>query len=230
MFLLTLSVGAADAPISPRQDSLQAFALYNINVDGGLNNQISAANVHWAVNRAQAKVATDLESITKDTVVSLASTPAIQLPADCGRVESVFRKIYLEDIDDTVLYPIKIIDADSLQSMGFEQYSHDKSKWNSINYCVQHGQSLIFFPQYRADKYGSEVFLTYYATGDRLAAASDTTLIQPQHREAIILYTTFLLYSQLELYAQSSFWLSLYAAEIEDKNKRSMVSYQEIKE
>lgn len=228
LILFTASV-YADSPVSPRLDSLKYECIIRFKAGGGTTDQLTSARLRFAVNEGIAVVARDFPAIPKDTVVTMdADSHWVALPVDFDRLEAVFRPVKYQT--DSAWYPLKTLAIDSFKMLEFTkaQFTQDKQDGMSPRYASAFGQKLYTSPIFLGSSIGSDLRVFYYASGVRLNADSDTTIILPKYRSYIIDYAVAKLYEMTGQLNMASYFMSLYKSDAETRKRA--VSYQEITE
>lgn len=213
-----LFASAAAQPISGRLDSLRVYVLDQANVNAAFTNTVSQARVTRAINRACAKVSYDFPAVEKlDTIYLVDSTDGVALNTDFIRARSAYQVRY-GDNEAVASWgvPMTPVNPDSIPMKdvtGDENRPRPNDK-TSFRYFWTYADRFFTQPQWSATTDSIRVVVSYYAVANRLDAASDTTLIQPEYREKVILYAVSLVKMLQGLYDESQIYLNRYYAGI----------------
>jgi len=203
--LLAGSALAGSDPIYPRLDSMQAAVYAQLNISSSGTSRITSAKVRYALNRAQAKTATDFPVIEKqDTVIIVRASEGGSLNADFQRLFQVFKRR-----GDTLRYPMHIIPVDSL-SLLKPSVSQVRTTVESPALCWSYGRKLWTHPKVIGTP--DTFFVDYYALPDRMDSLRDTCYVPGEYLEHVIFYACGLLSATRELFDEANWYLQWYEA------------------
>jgi hypothetical protein len=207
VFVLCAGVAFGQSePIYPRLDSLNAAVYAQLNVKATGTTRLTAGKLRYALNRAQAKVATDFPALEKsDTVLISRSVEGGTLNADFQRLFAVNKRR-----GDTLRYALKIIPVDSVPLLN-PATPQKPMDVESPAHCWSWGRQLRMHPKIRGAV--DTFYVDYYALPPRMNSLSDTCLIPSEYLELVVFYACGLLSATREGYDEANWYFQWYEAQ-----------------
>lgn len=221
------------------------YPLQIIDADSGMALRMLMSNRH----------SYEVEKVTSIALDSAAE--GIALPDDFDNLLMAFRKIgdtlrqplvmvspdsarvLIKSTEKHIHTQGDITSPSYVYTVGQKIYTHPKFKGDVVvgdsllifyqavqpSYVFAYGKTIYTHPQIMYDS----LMVMYYAIDQQLDAAADTTLILSRYRGALINYAVSILYEQVGLFHESSFFMGKYDyAAAKQKSSKRAVSYQEI--
>ncbi|MFH1740222.1 MAG: hypothetical protein ABIH23_14535 [bacterium] len=201
--LLAATAFGQSEPIYPRLDSMQASVYAQLNVSASGTTGLTAVKLRYALNRSQAKIATDFPALEKvDTVILVRASEGGSLNSDFSRLLAVQKRR-----GDSLRYAMRIIPADSAHLLSPEK-PQERGQVISPAYCWSYGKR--FYTQPKVSIGADTFFVNYYALPPRMDSLNDTCLIPGEYLEQVIFYACGILSATRELFDEANWYLQWY--------------------
>jgi hypothetical protein len=206
LLLFAGSVYGQSEPVYPREDSMAAAVYSRLNVSATGTTRVTADRVRYALNIAQAQVATDFPALQKtDTVIISRGVEGGALNADFQRLQAVYKRR-----GDTLRYAMKIVPVDSVPLLSPKK-TQEVSDVESPSVCWTWGKYLRTHPKIRGSV--DTFFVDYYALPPRMDSTNDTCLIPGEYLGSVILYASGLLSATREEFDVANWYFQAYEAQ-----------------
>lgn len=185
VLIVLLAVGVM-GETSPQLDSIRIMAFNQIGVPTSGTNRVTAAKANAIINYGIQEVSTDFPAVGKLDTITIGSV------SEGGALASDFVAIKWCQlmIDDTLRIPLEYKTEDSffVERPTEEGAKSEPDDILSPRYYYTHAGKLLTWPKFVAGDIGDSalVLISYYAIGDRLDSATDSTNILPQFRNELL--------------------------------------------
>lgn len=212
-FVLILSIfvlfmSAAYADISGQVDSLRTMAFEQSLVPDAGNSMIDIAYGNRVVNRAIQRVCYDFPAIEKmDTIVSVQGQIEYALNSDFLRPKTIFKLTTFQNLK--IIYSLTSPPVESwFEVKGGEMGGQpDPNEKSEPRYAFTFNDNVYLYP---TPQTADSFVVIYYAIDSQIETATNSTIVRPEYREMIVIYTASLICFRKGDFVRAREYMNLY--------------------